>query len=55
MYYQVIAFILLFPWVILAITVLGSLRSRHGRRGRVASMPPGGESAPRPAARQTHP
>jgi hypothetical protein len=32
-YYKVIAFILLFPWSILALTVVGHLRARRARKG----------------------
>ncbi len=57
MYYQVIAFILLFPWLLLGVTIVGSLRIRRTRKVRFISgtsplqpgalAPPSRQSAPR--------
>ena len=37
-YYNVMAFILLFPWTLLALAVLGHLRARWLRRGILPSF-----------------
>jgi len=34
LYYKVIGFILLMPWTLLGLTLVGYLRSRLGRRAR---------------------
>ena len=48
MYYQVITFILLFPWVILAISILGHFSTRPDRKRRPTLVPSGGEPAAHP-------
>jgi hypothetical protein len=53
MYYQVITTILLFPWVILMISILGHFRSRPARKRRPTIVPSGGETAPHPTIPST--
>ena len=43
MYYQVVTFILLFPYVILAITILGHLSTRPDRKKGSAIVPSRGD------------
>ncbi len=39
LYYKVIALILLFPWSLVVLTVVGFLRDRWQRKARIASWP----------------
>lgn len=55
MYYRVITVILLFPWVILAITILGYLSTRPDRKKRSAIAPSWGDPAAKPTAPPARP
>src|SRR5574341_2526992 len=50
MYYQVITVLLLFPWAILAITILGHFSTRQGRKRRSTLVPSGCEPVSHPTA-----
>ncbi|MGE5848676.1 MAG: hypothetical protein ACM362_00950 [Candidatus Methylomirabilota bacterium] len=53
MYYQVITFILIFPWLILAISILGHLSTRPVRKSRPTIVHSGGDPPSRPTISPT--
>jgi hypothetical protein len=55
MYYQVVTFILLFPYAILAITILGYLSTRPNRKQGSAIVPSRGDHAANLTVPPAHP